>query len=323
MEHGTINSGTGRRAARRLPPMPLVALMALMTCAVTKARAQEPTPISNEKELRAVADNTNGDYILTADIVCEGNWTPIGEFDGAFNGSGFTITYNIAGAANASGLFGTNYGTIRNLRVAGSISGTNTEYGGIAGINSGTIENCSSSVDVTSNYNGELAIGGIAGYNDLTIRYCAASGNISGSVSGASQVGGITGNNRHGSIGHCTFTGTLCGTSKLTGMVVGENYDGDITDCHYIDTGDNNPGGCKGVGGNDGGNDDSTTPQASLDDLAAIGSEAWTLGHYIYGAALGGVAPKADTGPDDTVTESREPASVNKKATTARRRQLR
>ncbi|MBO4500330.1 MAG: hypothetical protein J5732_08795 [Bacteroidaceae bacterium] len=299
--------------------IPLIMLMAFMSCAVARVWAQEPIPVSSEKELRAVVDNTDGDYILTADIVCVDSWIPIAEFDGTFNGNGHTITYNVVGAANASGLFGTNYGTIRNLRVAGSISGTNTEYGGIAGSNSGTIENCLSSVNITSNYDGELAIGGIAGYNDLNIRYCAASGDITGSSAGAGKVGGIVGSNCHGSVGNCAFLGTVNCTSPLTGMVAGENYDGDITGCNYLDTSDNNPDGCKGVGGENGPIDDNTTPENNLDELAAIGSAACAVGYCIYGVALGGAPAqpdqdtKASKGSDSSLRDRKSPGRTEQR----------
>src|SRR5699024_5013998 len=112
---------------------------------------------------------------LTADIEITVNWTPIGngtnKFTGVFdgskeNGEKYTITFTniLDNTADYVGLFGINEGTIKNVKIVGTIS-TDTELafvGGVAGLNRGTITNCESSVAITANGVNSYA-GGIAG----------------------------------------------------------------------------------------------------------------------------------------------------------------
>ena len=70
-------------------------LAALLGLSATAAWAVDPVNISNEAELRAIANNLAGEYTLTADITVEGDWTPLGDdknpFTGKLNGNGHVI----------------------------------------------------------------------------------------------------------------------------------------------------------------------------------------------------------------------------------------
>ncbi len=98
--------------------------------------------------------------------------------------------------------------------------------GGIVGQNnSGTIENCASSVTAT----GKRYVGGIAGQNNAgRITDCSNSGSISSTITthtaSSSYIGGIVGQNSAGA----ASTGALSGCHN-TGAISGSNYVGGIT----------------------------------------------------------------------------------------------
>ena len=170
-----------------VPGMGLTAYAATWSGEGTEA---SPYLISSLDDLKSLRDSVNGgtDYSgkyfkLTADIDCgTDNWVPIGksemgmadityyDFKGTFDGNGKTVTYHVADSSDDYiGLFAffMNGATVKNLSVAGSISGSGEDYGGIVGRNYvGTIQNCSSSVSITGSADG---YGGIAGTNDGTI----------------------------------------------------------------------------------------------------------------------------------------------------------
>ena len=53
------------------------------------------TQITNEEELRSMATNPSGEYVLANDIVLTGEWTPVGTeaapFTGKFDGAGHAV----------------------------------------------------------------------------------------------------------------------------------------------------------------------------------------------------------------------------------------
>lgn len=122
-------------------------------------------------------------------------WPMIGDdddnpFRGSFNGNGHTISNvfvnnNYDGAVHydrVAGIFGYNGGTIRNLTVSngyfladGGVLGVFiTDYAGaIAGVNNGTIENCTA-IQVSSEVRAGNYAGSICGQNNGTITGCLA-----------------------------------------------------------------------------------------------------------------------------------------------------
>ena len=69
------------------------------------------TQITNEAELRAMATNPAGEYVLANDIVLTGEWTPVGSeaapFTGKFDGAGHAVKGLVVNQdAGFLGLFG-------------------------------------------------------------------------------------------------------------------------------------------------------------------------------------------------------------------------
>ena len=105
------------------------------------------------------------------ELDAETSWEPIGNseenaYTGTFDGNGNTIeNLYINNTTNDyyQGLFGYvgTRGTVQNLSVSGSVSGSNS-VGGVVGRNDGTVENCYNTVNVTGTGNW---VGGVVGFN--------------------------------------------------------------------------------------------------------------------------------------------------------------
>lgn len=138
--------------------------------------------------------------ILDCDLELTGEEI-IPTFGGSFDGQNHTISgLNVRGEGSQRGLF--RYiqegGTVKDLNVTGTVApaGDIKSTGGIAGVNHGTISQCT----------------------------------FSGRVEGMTGAGGIAGvNEAEGRIISCTSSGTVLG-SHYTGGIVGENY-GSIISC--------------------------------------------------------------------------------------------
>lgn len=129
-----------------------------------------PYQIATPEQLNEVRNHLDAYFIQTADIdlteaTAEGGkfyndgkgWEPIGAFFASYEQIVFTGNYNGGGyciiglkckqldsGTNAKGLFGYNFGVIRNLGMeSGAISANvSTNAGSIAGSNFGSVENC-------------------------------------------------------------------------------------------------------------------------------------------------------------------------------------
>ena len=117
-------------------------------------------------------------------------------------------------------------GTIKNLKVTGSVRGTGsaTNIGGIVGQNSGTITNCTFS----GNVSGSGTVGGVVGQNGIggSVTDCTNSGGVSGN----GNVGGVVGQNGS-TVTDCSNTvGLSISGSGNFGGVVGNNS-GSVTNC--------------------------------------------------------------------------------------------
>lgn len=223
--------------------------------------------LTTAAELAGLAQLVNGGNNFSGNTITLGDnidlndqaWTPIGNdskpFIGTFDGGGYTISgLSIDNSSRScQGLFGAvnSGGTVQNLIVLGSITGTSDQVyiGGVAGQNNGTVKDCTNKVKITWNGNDDddVYIGGVVGLNFGIVENCSNSeavntsgtsafaGGIvggngvgSGTVSGCyntgtvtgTTVGGIAGANVH-TISGCYNTGTVTGTTA--GGVVGEN----------------------------------------------------------------------------------------------------
>lgn len=214
---------------------------------------QAPYEIKNLDDLEEFATGVNnGKYTtvyakLTTDITITDSWTPIGntdhKFTGVFDGDNKTINFNGTTNGEYVGLFGINEGTIKNVKVAGTIT-SDTELafvGGVVGLNRGTITNCENNATINTTGVNSYA-GGIAGVmQNGTIDSCKNTGEISVNVTSKvdndvtkqeASAGGIVAFNYNGTVKKCENTATITNdeTYGYTGGIVGNN-DGTINNC--------------------------------------------------------------------------------------------
>jgi len=206
---------------------------------------ENPFLIDSEATLRKVGSGKDGwslsaHYRLATDInLSNKDWDPIGTWDdkntwlqkpfiGTFDGNGKTISnlYVNNSSKPRQGLFGYigENSIVKNLTVNGRVIG-NTMVGGIAGTNSGTVQNCYSNVSITGNE----WTGGVVGRNNSTIRNCSFTGNISGK---AVTVGGVVGFNS-GIVENCNSSGSINGKLGIGGVVGHNNANGTVKNSYY------------------------------------------------------------------------------------------
>ena len=173
---------------------------------------------------------------------------PAIDFTGTFDGNGHTInniniidedkTPHPGDGDNQSssdiGLFARlgSGGTVKNLKVTGSVSG------GIVGLNSGSVTDCTNSGGVSGKGN----VGGVVGDNNGSVTNCTNTSGFSLSGSG-NNFGGVVGNNS-GTVENCSNSGSFSvpappnTASGNLGGIVGQNSGANarITSCY--NTGD-------------------------------------------------------------------------------------
>lgn len=187
----------------------LLCLCVLLGCMAPIAlAADENIHISSAADWRRLVQNCRLDtwsqgktVMLDCDLDLTGEES-IPTFGGIFDGNGHTIrNWKLEGEGSHRGLF--RYiqegATVKNLNVSGTVdvSGDWSGFGGIAGVNRGTIAKCA----FTGVVDGPDRVGGIAGVNEAggEIINCK----VSGVISGEHFTGGIAGEN-YGSIIQCT-----------------------------------------------------------------------------------------------------------------------
>ncbi|MBR6155869.1 MAG: hypothetical protein IKQ27_02845 [Lachnospiraceae bacterium] len=181
----------------------------------TTEEERERIEIKTAEDLIALAEqchidsfSADKDVVLTEDIRLGGSsFTTIPIFCGHFDGNGHTVYgVNYGGDGYVTGFF--RYigegAVVENLNIDGTIraEGKQQVTGGVCGINSGTIINCS----FDGHIYGKSETGGIAGVNTANgeIRKCVNNGSLSGYY----FTGGISGKN-YGMIYGCGNTGNL------------------------------------------------------------------------------------------------------------------
>lgn len=188
------------------------------------AKSGDTYLIGTMAELLWFAEAVNGGQTtingkLTANIDLNSKtWTAIGSntqpFAGTFDGGRYTIS----GLVGSNGLFGyvAAGGTVKNVSLDCNITDAPSNVGGIASTNYGTIENCLVSGSITSNCNDRTGTGGIAGrsMSGSVIRGCANTASVTdgytptGFYGAANHVGGIAGYTS-GTVESCYSTGTV------------------------------------------------------------------------------------------------------------------
>lgn len=160
--------------------------------------------LSTPEDILTLAENCISDawsrdkvFVLKNDIDLNGaEFTSIPTFGGIFLGRGFTISgLRLTAEQSALGFFRYLQKTavVEDLHLKGTVrpvKSGNTDIGGIVGVNSGMVRNCSFAGTVSGNER----TGGIAGRNKVSgvIESCA----VSGMVYGDHYIGGIVGENQ-------------------------------------------------------------------------------------------------------------------------------
>ena len=272
----------------------------------------DPYIITTETQLRNLSTDVNsginyrGEYFkLGADITLMQEFTPIGYeyrtyyFGGTFDGDGHTISgLNVTQGANGQnnvGLFGfINYATIKNLTVAGTVSG-NQYVGGIVGdALESTITNVTNNCTVV----GAQCVGGVVGRIDSStvINSCNF-----GNVNGTNNVGGILGNGTYdatirNSYNHGNITGTSYGVGGIAGNMEGVST---ITNVYNIGT----ISGSSLVGGVLGG------PSSSR---GTYGPPNWSIAYayYLNGNAIGGTRIQNGVGASSSTSTTADTGTI-------------
>ena len=260
-----------------------------LNCMVCGTVNSKFTAISNVTDLKNISVNMSGYYYLANDIDLKSeNWSPIGfgigEFKGVFDGNGkkisnlyYSVENNAQKTNSSGGLFLSNSGIIRNLTInnisvrnvfreisddsrAHDYGNVTITFGSIAATNSGTIENCTVTGNISvyverwleayytwikdGNYDENdrtnVYFGGIAGINNGIIDSCVNSGSNSITTKGyiKSWFGAFGGFNtsRAWTVALNGNIGGIAGTnnSKIFSCIIGGSfrYDSQLTaDC--------------------------------------------------------------------------------------------
>ncbi|AJY45865.1 hypothetical protein TM49_09545 [Martelella endophytica] len=131
----------------------------------------------------------------------------------------------VTGNLYFGGLVGVNAGTISNAYATGSVMGSGDFVGGLVGFNRGTISNAYATGSVA----GGSHAGGLVGYNEGgTINNAYATGIVTGGY----DVGGLVGYNDAGTISNAYATGRVTGSGYYAGGLVGYNDRGTISNAY-------------------------------------------------------------------------------------------
>lgn len=182
---------------------------------------------SGDNDINIILDND----IDLSDI----DWTPIGTesrpYTGTFDGGTYTITgLTVNQTRNYVGLIGCigSNGTVKNVKLENvNITGDGYFVGGVAGTNYGTIENCSVDGTLTNNRH---YLGGVVGNNYGSIIGCSSSGTITGT---SPNVGGIGGQSVGGTIMACYSVANIKGRSSSGGVLGQTNRETVVIACYH------------------------------------------------------------------------------------------
>ena len=209
------------------------------------------------------AGYTTASAVLTADIdlstVCSetnGNWTPINNYAGTFDGQGHTISnlYIVNATKDNKGLFADNdnNGIVRNLginnafvSVAGAESVISNPMAALVGYNYGTVSNCFVENSNVKTHASIFAYGSaVCGKNEGLIEncyciHCTVINNYHNQTTGVLQgrrLGGISGGYNTGEINNCYAVDLSIEGSSDLGSICGSNSSGTISNCYYSST---------------------------------------------------------------------------------------
>ena len=220
--------------------------------------------VSSAKEFAAM--DASGSYTLTKDIIVTEPYAS--DFSGTFDGNGHTVTLNITASTANVGLFSKLAGgaVVKNVKVDGTVSGTEGVAGIAAQANGATISGCINCAEISAT---ERHVGGIVGkLRGGTVENCYNTGAISSSRTRPINMGGIAGYVDGGaSVENCYNTGSITGSGDNTAAVVGWNA-ATVKNCYYLES-TYKVGSC--------GNGDYTDPTVSKTDAEMRSGDIITL----------------------------------------------
>lgn len=196
--------------------------------------------VSSAKEFAAM--EPDGNYQLTADITVTAPYgndiTGFTGFTGTFDGNGHTVMLNITASTPNVGLFSKLAGgaVVKNVKVDGTVSGTEGVAGIAAQANGATISGCINCaiISATGRY-----VGGIVGkLQGGTVENCYNTGAISSSRNRpAVNLGGIVGYiDESATVKNCYNVGEITVTNKATNMagIAGWCVASTVENCYYL-----------------------------------------------------------------------------------------
>lgn len=216
-------------------------------------KAENAISITTEQELKAIADNLDGNYVLEADIVLsQGEWVSIGNKDGAFtgtlDGNGHTISNLSSSSGNGLFYYIGEKGVVRDLTVIGEITTTKNDAALLADGSGGEIVNCRSKGNVKqeSGVNAFL-LAGMVNINYGYMENCVNEAEVAetfgdlGHLYNYSFIGGLVSAN-YGTImdcennaavlANCMYAGGIAGCNSGNGLIAGCVNTGEVTTIH-------------------------------------------------------------------------------------------
>lgn len=190
--------------------------------------------VSSAKEFAAM--DASGSYTLTKDIIVTEPYAY--DFIGTFDGNSHTVTLDITASTANVGLFSKLAGgaVVKNVKVDGTVSGTEGVAGIAAQANGATISGCINCaiISATGRY-----VGGIVGkLQGGTVENCYNTGAISSSRNRpAVNLGGIVGYiDESATVKNCYNVGEITVTNKATNMagIAGWCVASTVENCYYL-----------------------------------------------------------------------------------------
>lgn len=206
--------------------------------------AATPYKICSAAQLNEVRNYLSAEFVLADDLDLNGvSFAPITGFAGVFDGDSKAIAnFGVTTSSGATGLFATVLaaGVVKNVALTNalvSVNGTSGNVGALAGENSGTIENCSTSGTVSGTFSSsnqaDQSAGGLVGENfpGAVVR-ASHSSVIVNAIGAFANAGGLIGMNYQSTIEKSYALGAVAtgATSYNSGGLVGWNNSGTITD---------------------------------------------------------------------------------------------
>lgn len=190
--------------------------------------------VSSAKEFAAM--DASGSYTLTKDIIVTEPYAS--DFSGTFDGNGHTVTLDITASTPNVGLFSKLAGgaVVKNLKVDGTVSGTEGVAGIAAQANGATISGCINCAEISAT---QRHVGGIVGkMGGGTVENCYNTGAISSSRNRpAVNLGGIVGYiDESATVKNCYNVGEIKVTNKATNMagIAGWCVASTVENCYYL-----------------------------------------------------------------------------------------